>query len=727
MSKTNREEKDISTGKQSHEENRVQIRKTICDICNPMSHCGIDAHVENGVVIKVEGTKENPHNAGTLCAKGSASRQYIYHKDRLRTPLLNKGSRESADFQPISWEEALDIMAERFTKIKGESGPESVVFYAGYPKWMRPFLKRLAHNFGSPNYCTESSTCATAVKVANLLNYGSFHLPDISEARCLLVWSSNPFYSNTSTVRRLLDARDGGLKIIEVGPLITPLTAHADIHLRIRPGTSGALALGMAHVIIEEELFDLDFVENWTLGFEEYRAYVQEFSPKMTEEITGVPADLIARAARLYATTKPAALLSGMSATVHHTNGLQNHRALSALIGLTGNFDQPGGNYSLPPTWLNQPNGLITRAAEFDQPRPYADMAPRIGENKHPVWCALEPQAQAMELPYQINSSEPYPIRAMIGFGLNHRMWPGSDFMAESLKTLDFLVQVELFMTDTARMCDLVLPACTSFERSELKIYPFPTRFAIWTQPVIEPVGESRSDVEIICDLARRIAPEDELLCSGHESCLDWILEPTGLTIKELANYPAGMSLENIQYPPYRKYEKNGLKTLSGKMEFTSTRLEKAGLDALPTYEEPKCSPVSTPEMAKAYPLILTTGARLPMYVHSRTYRLPWTRMLRPGPSVDIHPVDAEVRHIGPGDWVLLSTPRASMKMRANLTEVVPPGVINAYHGQADVEINHLIDPDYRDPISGFPGFKSLLCQIEKVSAARAGKRKEEI
>ena len=147
----------------------------------------------------------------------------------------------------------------------------------------------------------------------------------------MLVWSSNPFYSNTSTVRRLLDAREKGLKIIEVGPLLTPLSAHADIHLRMRPGTSGALAHGIAHVIIEEGLFDHNFVENWVTGFEEYRSYVQQFSPQKTEEITGVPADLIIKAARLYATTKPASLMVSASPTVHHTNGLQNHRALTAL------------------------------------------------------------------------------------------------------------------------------------------------------------------------------------------------------------------------------------------------------------------------------------------------------------------------------------------------------------------------------------------------------------
>jgi anaerobic selenocysteine-containing dehydrogenase len=703
----------MPTGKVPLEGSDVEIRPTICAICNPHSHCGIDAYVKDGVIIKVEGTKSNPHSEGVLCSKGAASREYIYHRERIRTPLLRKGEKGSDDFEPISWDEALDRIGDRLQEIKKESGPESVAFYVGYTKWMRPFVKRLAHSFGSPNYCTESSTCFTATKVANLLNYGYFGPPELPKSKCLLVWSSNPFYTNPSTVRRLLDERERGLKIIEVGPLITPLTAHADIHLRIRPGTSGALAHAMAHAIIEEELMDMEFVENWTQGFEEYRAYVEGFSPTTAEEITGVPAELIKQAARLYATTKPAGLMVSASPTVHHTNGLQNHRALIALIGLTGNFDREGGNYVSPPGWLYVDNGLVVRQAEYEQSRPWSEMAPRWTEKKYPVWSRFISETQAMELPFQIQNPDPYPIRAVVAFGMNYRMWPGSDFMYESLKKLDFMVHAELFMTDTCKLADIVLPACTSFERSELKFYA--EDYVIWTTPVIEPLWESRSDADIIFDLAKRIAPEDDLMQKGYEANVDWILKPTGLRVKELKKYPAGYAVKNIEKPPYRKYEKSGFPTPSGKMEFASTIMEEANYDSLPTFKEPKLSPRSTPEVAKDFPLILTTGARLPMYIHSRTFRLSWTRGLRPDPMLDINPIDAAARGISQGDWVTLSTPRNSIKVKANLTEVVPPGVINIFHGYTEPEVNTLVEPDYLDPVSGFPGFKSLLCEVKKI------------
>jgi anaerobic selenocysteine-containing dehydrogenase len=700
-------------GKGPAQESDVEIRQTICAICNPFSHCGIDAYVKDGVIIKVEGTKSNPHSEGVLCPKGAASREYVYHKERIRTPLLRKGKKGSDDFEPISWDQALDTIEDRLQKIKKESGPESVAFYVGYTKWMRPFVKRLAHSFGSPNYCTESSTCYTATKVANLLNYGYFGPPDLPKSKCLLVWSKNPFYSDPSTVRRLLDARERGLKIIEVGPLITPMTAHADIHLRIRPGTSGALAHAMAHVIIEEELMDMEFVENWTRGFEEYRAYVEAFSPEAAEEITGVQAELIRQAARLYATTKPASLMVSASPTVHHTNGLQNHRALIALIGLTGNFDREGGNYAYPPGWLYVDNGLVVRQAEYGQSRPWSEMAPRWTEKKYPVWSKFISEAQAMELPFQIQNPDPYPIRAVVAFGMNYRMWPGCDFFYENMKKLDFMVHAELFMTDTCKLADIVLPVCTSFERSELKFYA--ENYVIWTTPVIEPLWESRSDTDVIFDLAKRIAPDDDLMQKGYEANVDWILEPTGLTVEKLSKYPAGYAVKNVEKPPYRKYEKSGFPTPSGKMEFASSVMEEANLDALPTFKEPRLSPHSTPKLTKKFPLILTTGARLPMYIHSRTFRLSWTRGLRPDPMLDINPIDANERGISQGDWVTLSTPRNSIKVKANMTEVVPPGVINIFHAYREPEVNTLVEPDYLDPVSGFPGFKSLICEVKKI------------
>jgi anaerobic selenocysteine-containing dehydrogenase len=696
----------------------IEIRPTICSICNPGSHCGVDAHVSNGRIIKLEGSRET-HNAGTLCAKGAAGLQYVYHPDRLTTPLVRTGERGAGRFKPVSWQEALDLIARRLNAIKAETGPESVIFYAGYPKWMRPFLKRLAHSFGSPNYASESSTCHTAVKLAAILNYGEEASPEVGRAQCLLVWSRNPFYSNPPRSKGLLAARQKGLKIIEVGPLVTPLTRHADLHLRLRPGTSGALALALAHVIIEEDLFDRDFVDRWTLGFDDYRNLARGFAPDAAQKITGVPAELIVQAARLFAGSKPAAVMTGASPTVHHTNGLQNQRAITALIGLTGNFDVPGGNHVFPDDYLYISNGIKTREEEFKQSRPWQEMAPRVGEDKHPVWCRFIPEAHSMMVPFQIRSRQPYPLRAMLAFGLNYRMWPGSDFARESFKKLDFLVDVDLFMTDTAKLADVVLPACSSYERSELKFYP--EKRIRWTRPAIAPLGQSRPDADIIFDLAKTLAPDDDLLAAGHAAAVDWILQPSGFKVADLEKFPHGLVVDDASIPPYRKYESGGFKTPSGKMEFTSLVLAEHGLDPLPVYREPLLSPVSAPAQAQDFPLILTTGARLPFFIHSRAYRIPRLLSFQPDPMADLNPVDARRRGLNQGDWALLSTRRGAVRVRANLTETVMPGVVNIYHGRPEADVNTLIDPDYRDPISGFPAFKSLLCEVQKAPEETEG------
>ncbi|MEE8325588.1 MAG: molybdopterin-dependent oxidoreductase, partial [candidate division NC10 bacterium] len=249
----------------------IEIKKTLCAMCD--CRCGIDAYVKDGVVLKVEGSENNPVNKGKLCAKGNASRQWIYSPERIKTPLLRTGERGDGAFASISWDEALERVSSRLFKIREESGPESVAFFAGFPKVMRPFLKRMAHTFGSPNYCTESSTRSLGGDLAGILNFGYATGPasgaELNGARCIITWGANPFHSVPPRSMAYLDALERGAKLIDVGPLKSPMSDKAGIHLRIRPGTSGALALGMAHVIIEEGLYDQEFVDRWTFGFEE--------------------------------------------------------------------------------------------------------------------------------------------------------------------------------------------------------------------------------------------------------------------------------------------------------------------------------------------------------------------------------------------------------------------------------------------------------------------------
>ncbi|MBQ9931443.1 MAG: molybdopterin-dependent oxidoreductase, partial [Firmicutes bacterium] len=446
-------------------ETGIEVKKSICDICTPTCHCGLDVYVKDGKIIKVEGNQEHKTSHGSLCSKGSSTRQYVYSPDRIMTPLKRIGPKGSGEFAPISWEEAYKTIAEKFNALKAAGHPEYASFYVGYSKWMRPYVQRLCRTFGSPNYSTESSTCHKAMYMAWKLVCGSFCIPQVPSTDCLLIWSNNPFHTGTPSVKGLLNRLENGMKLIVVDPRPTPAAVRADIHLQVKPGTDGALALAMTHVIISEDLYDKEFVENYTVGFEEYKEYVKDWTPERAEEITGVPADLIRKAARMYAGAKSATIMPSASPVVHHTNGTQAYRAIFMLAGLTGNFDVPGGNIPVKFSYLNTPGGFPTREAEYMEYGDLDKMAPRIGADKWPVWMDLTAEAQSMALPDHVLTEKPYPIKAIMAFGMNYRMWPDSKRMKKALEEVDFFVDIDLFMTDTAKMADIVLPACSSLER----------------------------------------------------------------------------------------------------------------------------------------------------------------------------------------------------------------------------------------------------------------------
>lgn len=300
---------------------------------------------------------------------------------------------------------------------------------------------------------------------------------------------------------------------------------------------------------------------------------------------------------------------------------------------------------------------------------------------------------------------------------MNYRSLPDPDFHAEQLNKLDFIAINDIYMTDSCKkFADIVLPACTSVERSEFRCYP--ERHAIYTQPALEPLYESRSNVDIILDLAQRLGIEDPLFASGYEACLDWILEPSGMTVEELKKHPAGMPVPNPITFPEKKYLAHGFMTPSKKLEFTSVLLEKFseshGYDALPVYRPPKYSQEANPDMFKEYPFILNTGSRLPTLLGSQTYRMSWTRNICPEPTADLNPEDGRRLGIAQGEEVAITTPSGAICVQSNLTNMVQPGVVHISQCYIDVNVNGLVEPDYYDPISGFPGYKSLLCKVEK-------------
>lgn len=693
-----------------------EIKRTICDICCPSFHCGMDAYVKDGQIVKIEGTKEHPQNHGLLCAKGLSARQYVYRKDRIRTPLLRVGERGSGEFRPISWEEAYDRIAGKLLSIRKESGPESVVFFSGYTKWYRPWLHRLANEFGTPNYMTESGSCMFSTFLQWLTVTGNIMCkPDVAHAGVFLGWAYNPYYSRNLAAAEVEAAKKRGMKVIIVDPRITPASLRlADLHLRPRPGTDGALALGLARELIKKGWYDKAYVEQYTYGFEAYSAYVKKFTPERVEELTGVPAGQVAEAAELIGANLPLAINESAAPIAHHRNGFQNYRAIMALSVLTGSFDRPGGQIPVQFSYNYQAAGFSTREREFVGKVAERVGKPPVGGEKYPLWKDLIDEAQFTDLARQIWTKQPYQIRAVVGFGLNHRIGPGSDKLAEALKTLDFLVDVDLFLTDTAKLSDIVLPACTSFERSELKAWP--GGYLTVTEPVIAPLYESRPDIQIICALARKMGLSDKLLTAGPESCIRYLIQDLPVSYEELLAEPLPVKVPGAAPLKVGQMLAQGFPTASGKFELYSLEIEKlrkkhpgCGLDPLPTYREP-CEKGEE----EKYPFTLCSGPRIPGALHSRLHGVPRARSLRPDPMADLNPEDAVRYGIAQGEEIEVYTDSGCISLKANLTYTADPGTVYIYHGYPEADVNTLLDPENVDPYSGFPAFRSSRAGIRK-------------
>ena len=702
------------------EDTGIEVRPSICAICSPDKHCGLDCYVKDGQIIKIEGTQDHPYNHGKLCTKGSSNRNYLYRKDRIRTPLKRVGERGEGKFEPISWDEAYKIIAENLNRIKETYSPHSVVFYSGHCKWYRFLLQRLAYSFGSVNYGTDDSNCAAATHLANAVTVGRSAGPDLAHTNVFFGWNYSGYYSDHMSVENVRKLKECGGKVIIIDTRYTPAAKNlADVFLHVNPGTDGALALGIANVIIENGWENKEYIEKYTYGFEEYKALAAKYPLDKVAKITGVTPEQIVEVARLYATNGPAATNYSACALTHRINGFQTHRAVFCLAGLTGNYDQPGGNLPIPQSWCHKPAGFTTREAEFRMCR--KPDAVRMGEGRFPIWDKYEhyQEYQAMTLQDSILHHEPYPIKAVFGMGMNLKMFPQTDAMVEAIKKLDFFVDVDLFSGFTTRYADIVLPACTTMERSELKAYG--GGYFQYTKPVIPPLYESKSDANILCELAKVLGVDDPLLTAGHEACLDWIIEGTGVTIAELKKAEGRpVKVASKPYIP-GSFIENGTTTPTGKFEFYSTSIAsidpKYGLNPLPEYEDALFDQ-NDEETRTKYPFMLITGIRVPHTIHSRLHEVPWLRSLRPKPFIDVNKKDAAAMNIHDGDMMEVTSPYGRIRVMAHLTAKMKPGVLHMTHGYSEANVNCLIGKDHLDRYSGFPGLKAMRTNIRKCEEA---------
>ena len=412
------------------------VKNGICYMCT--SSCPSVIHISNGVATKIQRVNKS---SGAYCPRFDSQLDFVYHPERLLHPLKRTGERGSGSFKCISWDEALDTVASHLQKVKEEYGPESVAFWVAYTKEPRPYFHRLTHAFGSPNYCTESSSCATSTFLATYLTYGTHHIQFQSPARCSIIWGTSVLNSRPVMWPQYLEASKNGQKLIVVDPLLTKIASMSDIHLQLRPGTDGALALGMMNVIINENLHDTEFINKWTVGFDGLKKLIQKYSPEYVEKITWVPAAKIREAAILFATLKPAQIVTTANSTTHHTNGLQNHRAIILLPAITGNIAVPAGDLT--------PNTIINDITLHER---VGNMPPGVGSQRFPIWTKEIREMQSNALADQIDTSNPYPIKALFSAGLDIQFFPNSNRMVESLKKLDFIAVTEYFQTPGMRL-----------------------------------------------------------------------------------------------------------------------------------------------------------------------------------------------------------------------------------------------------------------------------------
>lgn len=703
------------------------VRST-CRSCG--AACSVLVTMDADRVVSVRPDPDGPVNHGTMCPKGLAAVELLYHPDRLRVPMKRIGARGEGKWQEITWEEAFDILVREITRIRETYGAEAISLVQGTGRHHLKHTIRFANALGTPNwYEPGAAQCYFPRVCAGQLTYGAeagaAYLPD-AEPECILFWGSNPSESSSGP-RSLMHLKQTlpNTELIVVDPRRTKLAERAKYHLQLRPGTDAALALCFMNVMIREELYDRAFVETWCYGFDELKERCKPYTPERVAAITWVPAELIEEAARYFAKAKPATVEWGC-ALEHTPNAFQTIRAVAMLPCLTGNYDVPGG-------WVeNMP--LMPTPDTLNEVLPEEQRGKRLGREQFPLLSSNEengcPTAHIPTLYHAALTGEPYPVKALLLFGNNSLMEVADSQKArEVFSKMDFISCMDLFMTPTAEMADLVLPAATWLEYDHICGGAGLAGSAVMCVKKLTQVGQCRPDEEVFCELARRLG-----LDYRAESVYD-IMNAQLAHIS--AQYPEfeGLDFEAmrertwLQVPPeYFKYRKRGgFRTPTGKVELWSTTMERLGLDPLPSFAEPPESPYSTPELAQRYPLILITGARRRQYFASEGRYLRQLRKQAPFPLVSIHPETAKRYGIADGDWVFIENARGKITQKAFLTDAVDPRVIHCEmgwyypeagapaYGWTESNVNLLTNqaPPY-DENSGTYQLNALLCGISK-------------
>jgi anaerobic selenocysteine-containing dehydrogenase len=708
---------------------------TYCPLC--VSRCGARATVEDGRLLKLEPDPSHP-TGKALCLKGKAAPEILEHPARLLHPLRRTGPKGAADpgWEQISWDEALDTIAEKLLGIAETHGREAVAFSSSSPSTSAisdavEWVERLVHAFGTPNYSSYMELCGWGRFLAPLYTFGApvpgTYLPDLDNAGCILFWGYNPSVARLAHATSTTAAVARGAQLIVVDPRKAGLASKAEHWLRVRPGTDAALALSMIHVMIEHGWYDADFVRDWTNAddvvdgrkvWDLLAAQAADYRPEVAEGITGVPAEDIVAATKTLWESRPVAFYS-WSGLEQHSGTTQTTRAINVLYALTGCLDAPGGNVLFDAVPARRMNGLDLVAG--DGPR-------TVGHAERPLGPARFGSATGEDL---YGAALDGRIKALVGFGGNAVMAHGDSGRGrEALSGLDFFAHVDLFMTPTTELADIVLPAAFPFESEALKIgfeiSQEAQSLVQLRQRLVEPRGEARSDLQIVFDLAVRLGLGEHFFGGSVEDAWRHQLEPSGISLEELRLHPEGVRVPLTTR--HRKYAATGFATPSGKVELYSATLAEHGYSGLPAFEEPATSPRSRPDLAERFPLVLSCAKSL-FFCETQHRQVARLRKSSPDPLVELHPDTAAARGITGGDWVSIATPGGSVRARAKLNAHLDPGVVFGQHGwweacdelglpgyppygPGSANLNLVLSQTPSDPISGSSPLRASVCEL---------------
>jgi len=671
------------------------IVRTMCPMnCHP-TLCGMLVEVEDGRLLRVMGDKENPDSQGFLCVRGQASREIIGNPERLLHPLMR--APRSGAWREVTWDDALDYIAERMRAV----GREAVGVWSGHGFFANNYgtrvnshlLRRFANIYGC-QWWNPTMICwglgAFGLGITGVLETNTKE--DMGQhANFVLLWGAN-LASQPNTGRHLAAAKRRGAHVVAIDVRETEATAHADETLLIRPGTDGALALALMHVIIEEKLHDRDFVGRHTLGFDELAAHVRDSTPAWAADVTGIPGERIAALARAYATAKPAMIVVGGSSMHKGPNGWQAARAIGCLPALTGNLGIEGGG-----------------------------LGPRHGSATHGQGLAsivaLERRPPGRYIPNQMSSIldalTDGRLRALLLFGTDMvSSFADAGRVAEGLSRQDLVVSYELFMNDTARhFADVVLPSTSWLEELGCKS----TNTHLYLMPkVLDPPGEARTGAWVLGELARRLDLEDFYPWASAEGVLDALLDhpSTGHATVDALRAEGGIRALKISHVAYPE---RAFDTPSGKVEFVSERARSLGLPALPAWEAPAASP---------YPLTFQQGRTLTHFhaFFDHGHALPSLAKADAGPTLWMAPADAAARGLADGAPIRIYNQRGEFRARAHVTGRIPPGTVwmhDGWEGINRLTSGHAVLPDAAVDLFHFSAGQSAFDARVEVAPAK--------